>query len=244
MNEQLAALVKLQEFDLGLEALRKKGESLLGEREALNKEIADLKAGLEAGKAALTQLQLKKKQMELDIDGKDQQVKKFQGELNNVKTNDAYKTLLKEIEQAKTEKGALEDDLLVVLQGIEDAQKDTKVKEQTHKNEEQAVQGRIAAAEKALVELAAQAEEKKKLRDEFAAGVPSAARERYEAIRKGKGALAVAPVNGDSCGGCRQKLPLHVINDVNKNQSLVFCNSCSRILFSQQPSPSPSPAGS
>jgi len=243
MNNDLSSLIKLQEFDLAMDALKKKGDALVIEKDRLSRELLDLKTQLEAIKSSLTQLQLKKKGLELEIEGKDHQVRKSQGELNNVKTNDAYKVLLKEIEQAKAGKNSLEEDLLGVLQNLEDAQKDIKVKEQAHKVQEQAVQAEIAGVEQAIQNLKTQMDEKKQLRESFAAGVPDAIRTRYDTIRNNRGGnAAVVPIRGDTCGGCRQKLPLHLINDVSKNQSLVACVSCSRILFLEQPAPTANPA--
>jgi hypothetical protein len=48
--------------------------------------------------------QLNRKNSELEIDAKDQAVRKHSGELNSVKSNDAYKALVLEIEAAKKEK--------------------------------------------------------------------------------------------------------------------------------------------
>jgi predicted nucleic acid-binding Zn-ribbon protein len=242
MNNLLSALIKLQDFDLALDALRKKGEAMALEKERLNAEIQNLKVGLETAKSALTQLQLRKKQLELEIDGKDSQVKKFQGELNSVKTNDTYKALLKEIEQAKAGKNSLEEDLLGVLQNLEDAQKDIKVREQTHRTQEQAIQAEITSAERAVQDLKAQMDEKRQLRDSFAAEVPEAPRSRYDTMRQSMGGSAVVvPIRVNTCGGCRQKLPLHLINDVRKDQLLVACDSCARILFLEQPTPTANP---
>lgn len=48
--------------------------------------------------------QLNRKNSKMEIDAKDQAVRKHSGELNNVKSNDAYKALVSEIEAAKKEK--------------------------------------------------------------------------------------------------------------------------------------------
>ena len=241
MNNDLSSLVKLEEFDANLDAERKRVDSIQAEISKLQEELRQLAAALEAAKSALTKLQLRKKELELEIDGKDQQVKKFQSELNNVRTNDAYKAFLKEIDQSKAAKNSLEEDLLNVLQDIENNQKDMKTQEQAAKAQEQNIKAEIERFNQSLSSVKNSIAEVTQKRDSFAAGIAERLRSRYDSIRKSKGGHAVVPIRGDSCGGCRQKLTLHLINEVDKDQSLVFCANCARILY-KEASPSPSPA--
>jgi len=241
MNNKLANLIKLQGFDLELDSLAKKVEFKQNEIQKHAEELKALGTVLEAAKGELTKLQLRKKELELEIDGKEQQVKKLQAELNNVKTNDAYKALLKEIEQAKAAQNALEESLLNVLQKLEDDQKNLKEKEKSSKQQEQEIKTETQNSESQLTQIQNLIKDKNELRNSFSQQIEESLRTRYDSIRRNKGGQAVVPILGNACGGCRQNLTLHVINDVNKNQSLVSCETCSRILFLEE-TPAASPA--
>ena len=54
----------------------------------------------------------------------------------------------------------------------------------------------------------------------------------YEQLRKRKGGVAVAPLQGDTCGACNMQVPSGVISSARVAESEpVYCPSCGRILF-------------
>jgi hypothetical protein len=61
---------------------------------------------------------------------------------------------------------------------------------------------------------------------------PADARDRYEAVQRGRpGFAVVVPVNGMTCGGCRTLLTADTVNQAMKGKEIVACDSCSRILY-------------
>mgnify|MGYP001227254753 FL=1 len=55
--------------------------------------------------------------------------------------------------------------------------------------------------------------------------------QRYEALRKSKGGLAVAKVERGLCQGCRMSLPTHQQQRVRSGRQEVLCSSCGSLLF-------------
>lgn len=54
----------------------------------------------------------------------------------------------------------------------------------------------------------------------------------YEQLRKRKGGVAVAPLQGDTCGACNMQVPSGVISAARvADTEPVYCPSCGRILF-------------
>ena len=232
MNDAIAGLIRLQELDKELDVLRQ-GVSKTGPRRAdIAARRAASSAAQEQSKKSLVDAQLARKNLEMEIDAKDQAVRKHSGELNSVKSNDAYKALVSEIEAAKKEKILLEDQVLVLMETIETLQKGAKAAEA----EAQKVRAELDVLDRALdaeeAELKAKAEAKKTEREAFVAGLPNDARARYEAIQRGRpGFLAVVPVKDMVCGGCRTGLTPNLVNPVMKGKEIVTCDSCSRILY-------------
>src|ERR1019366_6536341 len=82
------------------------------------------------------QLQLAKKQKDLDLDAQEASIRKHSTELNAVKTNEAYRALMGEIEKAKLGKSALEDQILQIMEQIDQANESWREKEAGSKNNE------------------------------------------------------------------------------------------------------------
>jgi predicted nucleic acid-binding Zn-ribbon protein len=230
MQNELNLLLKLQEHDTALDAIQEKIAAATVLISAKTKEAEALKSSLKSAKDALTAAQMKKKQLEGEAEAKEQLVKKHQGELNSLKSNDAYKAMLLEIDMAKQAVNQIEESILGAMETVDAAEKDLKAKEQKVKAEEGVIRSAAAAMQSDLDAVAADEKTKRAARDEFAATVPAALLSRYDAIRKRGGASIVALVN-NTCTGCRMKLPPNKVNDVKKAKAMIVCDSCSRILY-------------
>ena len=68
-------------------------------------------------------------------------------------------------------------------------------------------------------------------RSKLTEGLDPTSLQRYEALRKSKGGLAVARVQRGLCQGCRMSLPTHQQQRVRNGQQVVLCSSCGRMLF-------------
>ncbi|HND64450.1 MAG TPA: C4-type zinc ribbon domain-containing protein [Elusimicrobiota bacterium] len=232
MNEKIASLIRLQEMDKELDALRASVDRLSPERESLKAQIAASAARFDAGKKSLTDAQVQKKNLEIEIDTQDQQVRKHSGQLNSVKSNDAYKALLLEIEAAKKQKSDLEDQVLVLMETIEKLQKQSKEDDVAAQRERADLEKKIAALDAEEAQGRAAVAAKTAERDAFAAAAPADARSRYESVQRGRpGFVVVVPVNGMTCGGCRTLLTADTVNQAMKGKEIVACDSCSRLLF-------------
>lgn len=240
MNETITALLKLQEMDLALEDLRKAKTALGPRRDKIKRDLAALLTAFEEGKKSLLQAQLDKKSLEGEVEAKEQAVRKHTGELNSVKSNDAYKALLSEIEAGKQEKAAIEDRILEVMESIEKLQKDAKEREKTLAADKSGFERQASAVDDEERRLEGEISGKTAERDAFAATLPEAARRRYDTVRRGRpGFAALAQAKDMTCFGCRTHLPPDVVNNVMKGKDVILCESCSRILYIL---PAPAPA--
>jgi predicted nucleic acid-binding Zn-ribbon protein len=53
----------------------------------------------------------------------------------------------------------------------------------------------------------------------------------YEQLIKGRRGVAVARMSGEICGACHVRLRPHVTQQVRRNDAVVQCDSCQRILY-------------
>jgi len=235
MKDSIKQLLSLQERDLELDQVR---ESIA----AIPKKIADLKNDIQSAKTALedakkemTQLQLAKKQKELDLDAQESAVRKHATELNSVKTNEAYKALLGEIEKAKQEKSILEDQILQNMEQMDQATRTWKEKEAGSKSHESGLLSQISDLEHKKTELEQSLAAKLAERDQTFSTLPKDLAGQYNKLRNGKHVkAAVVPIRSEQCSGCHMKVSQNLINEVRRGQKLMTCESCSRIVYLEE----------
>jgi len=110
IKEKLAVLIELQQKDSNLDKYRKQMETLPRQVEEKNNLLAGCRAELDEGKKSATQFQLLRKEKEIELATKENDIRKHSMELNSVKSNDAYRALMSEIEKAKQDKSKLEEE--------------------------------------------------------------------------------------------------------------------------------------
>jgi predicted nucleic acid-binding Zn-ribbon protein len=168
---------------------------------------------------------------ELDLKTKEEEIKKYSTQLSLVKTNDQYKALLHEISDAKSKISKLEDNLLEAMDVI-DKSKENLAKYKTIVQQEQAkfkeleikFNSEIARLENLLKE----ANDKRK---SLVDSVRPELLRIYNRISMKWSGSALATIQGNVCQGCSMTLPPQVIHEVKKNDHIVQCESCSRILY-------------
>jgi predicted nucleic acid-binding Zn-ribbon protein len=235
MKEEIKSLLGLQERDLELDRLRAELAAIPGKIAAIKAEISAAKTALEEAKKELTQLQMAKKQKELDLDGQESAIRKHSTELNAVKTNDAYRALLGEIEKAKQEKSALEDQILQIMEQTDQATRMWKEKETSSKSNEAGLLKQISDWEAKQKELEQAIQSKNAERDQAFAGLPKNLADNYARLRGGKRTgAAVVPIRSEQCSGCHMKISQNIINEVRRGQKLMTCENCSRIVYLEE----------
>lgn len=150
-----------------------------------------------------------------------------------MKSNDAYKALLSEIEVAKKAKTEIEDRVLILMETIDGLQKRAKQDESSAASQQAELDLQIRSLDAQEADLSSRRTALAGEREAFAATLPAPARQAYDGVRRGRpGFQALAPVGeGMVCGGCRTHLTANVVNQVMKGKDVISCESCSRILF-------------
>ncbi|MFA5975570.1 MAG: C4-type zinc ribbon domain-containing protein [Elusimicrobiota bacterium] len=241
MNDSIKHLLALQQQDLELDRLRAEAAAIPAKVLALQAEIQSNKTVLENAKKEVIQLQLSRKQKELDLEAQESAIRKHSTDLNAVKTNDAYRALLGEIEKAKTDKSALEDLILQIMDQTDQAHRAWKEKEISAKTVETDLQRQISELEARQKQLAEHVSAQQTEREQAGAALAKKLVEPYERLRKNRAGAAVVPILKEQCSGCHMKVSQNLINEVRRGQKLMSCEHCSRIVFLEEaPAPTDS----
>lgn len=230
-------LIQLQDKDKILDDLRSQLEAVPGRIQAMRDALEEKKSLLSAEKETLTTFQVTKKEKELELTGKEDLLRKHQTTLNQIKSNDAFKALLSEIETAKKDKDDLETGILQVLDEIDQVFKKQKKISQELKELEVKTNKDISELEAKKGGMETEIKSLESDRTAFCSQIDPNAFSRYDYIRTQKRGIAVTSVKKGSareasCGGCNMSLTPQCLVDLKKKGVIVICDNCQRIIYS------------
>lgn len=235
MNEQLAILIQTQEIDTRLDVIaeqRRRFPSLL---EEAAKPLQEAQEALAAVQVELDASTRQRREKELDLKDREERIEKLRSRSHELKSNREYQTHLVEIELAQQEKGTVEERILELMErgdGLQKKVRDHEAQVVIRRREHDAQRVRLTAEHDALEA------EAKRLTDEhgvLAERLALSHRQSYEHLKATRKGLAVAPLKNGACQGCRLALPPQLIADIRKNEKILTCTYCHRILYSPPP---------
>jgi predicted nucleic acid-binding Zn-ribbon protein len=231
MDEQLSLLIQLQEID-------GKVRSLAEQKKRLPEFLADLerrrganKAELDNVKEGLQTAQKNKRDRDQDLEAGVQKVAKLKARTPEIKNNKEYQALLKEIETAEKENKAIEDDILVLMEKIDTAAAGITAAEQRAREEEAALQAEQKEREADFAKVEEELKDVEGARQELVHHIQPAVLSHYEKLLNSKAGVAIAEARAESCSGCYMSIPPQVFVNVKKNESIITCPHCARILY-------------
>ena len=231
LKDQIKKLVGLQKIDSEIYSLKSDLEEKPQKIEVLKQEFEQEKQKLNDLEENLKKIQLARKEKELELQTKEDEIAKNNSQLLQIKTNKEYTAKINEIESVKADKSQIEEQVLIYYDEAD------KVKIETDQEKQ-------VVAEKEKRYLA----DKKQIDDEISILKDSISRleatrnsilpdinpnclSRYEKLLGNKKGLAIVSVYSGSCGGCHMNLAPQVINVIKMSEELIECESCSRILY-------------
>ena len=232
VEEKLKTLYALQEADSAIDKIVQLRGELPAEVEALENELADLKARMAQDNAvieAYNQTITDNKQNIIDCD---LQIEKYQKQLEEISNSREFDSINKEIEN----QGLLRQ---IALKTINDTKTAIAEKKEDIENLKEFVAVRNEDLKAKKEELAtiveSTAKDEKRLlavREECAAKIDPRTMSAYDRIRGSvHNHLAVVSVyNGDSCGGCFNTITPQRLVEIASNKKLIICEHCGRII--------------
>lgn len=231
MWDGLDILIELQRLDAEIFRLEREARRIPPEIAAREEQVKAAQAALDAAKAELQGLQKGHRSKEKELEEVQADQKKKQARLFEIKTNQEYSAVLKEIEVLKERSSQLEEEFLGLLYQLEQAQK--RVGEETTRLRE--ADARFAAErEEKTRELGRIEADLGALRRSWKAkvgGIEAGLLQTYTKLLRSRDGLAVVPVKDGSCSGCSVALTPQAYNEVRRNERMLACTHCNRILY-------------
>ena len=237
MLPALESLIALQKLDTAADAARKRLAELPAVEEEIVRRLAAATAAVDAVKASQQENQQARRALEKDVALVDTRLARFDDHKAAVKTNQEYTALLHEIATAKADKDAIEERILTLMEAADGLAAELKAAQDGLGAETEAgAKARTAiAAERAALdaELARISHE----RSGEVTGIDRANLAKYEQLVKQRRGIGVAQMVDERCTACNVRLRPNVAQQVRRNDAIVQCDSCQRILFYLPPVP-------
>jgi predicted nucleic acid-binding Zn-ribbon protein len=231
MLEVLEKLLVLQDCDRKILKTSAELDSIPPRRKLLQDKAAATQAGAEAVKQQLQKIESERKRLELEVQGKKQQIEKYSLQQFQTKKNEEYRALAHEIETCKAEITKLDDQQIELMEQAEAAQKELATANKRAAELKAVAESQIAELNKHEAELTRQLAALEAERETLVRAVDEAALARYERLLEKKGGTVLVGIDHGVCGGCHMKFSRQVVVDCQGGQDIVTCPNCGRILY-------------
>jgi len=226
--ETLAALQRLDQSLLESTAIIETSERQLAE---LDDAVTRSSQTAAASREALAVLEATQRDLEQRLAACEAKLKDKRMRIARIRNDKELGLARREIDLLGEEKGGIETELLSVLGQLEvaTAKRDGVESELgTATREREAASAELRAT---IERLGARVAEERTRREALVAAVDDDLRRRYEMLFSRRNGVAVVLVRGGTCQGCQMRVPPQLFNQIQRNEQLILCPSCQRMLY-------------
>jgi predicted nucleic acid-binding Zn-ribbon protein len=233
LRQQIEALAALQRVDQSLrdntQALQV-GESRVAE---LGEAVQVHEANVAAVAQELRELTARQRDLEGQLTAAESKMKDRRMRITRIRNDKELGLAKREVDLLKEETGGLETELVTVLDQVDAL---TKKLEAAQAELASLTGARDAESEQlrdTIGRLAEAIARDRSRRTQLVEGVDGELRRRYEMIFSRRGGVAVVAVRGGTCQGCHMHVPPQLFNQIQRNEQLILCPNCQRMLYWQ-----------
>lgn len=235
MNDELLALISLQDTDQNTKELRAQIAALPARLSSLEQKLAQQRLGVEGAGKALKEEEAKRRRLESDLKDVQQKIAKFRDQASGVKTNEQFHALQHEISFAESEVSKIEDRELESMERTDQLTSQLKVAQQ-----ELADHAKVVELEKEAARKTAEDQQKRLAvllaeRARFRSQISESLLANYDRVSSSRG-TALSRVADQTCLACRMALRPQLWNQVRSGE-LTPCESCGRLLYFDNETP-------
>ncbi|MCX5643005.1 MAG: C4-type zinc ribbon domain-containing protein [Candidatus Omnitrophica bacterium] len=232
MATTIERLRDLQNSDRIIYRLKKRLAEIPVESEKLSDKFKKETEELVAKDKEVKKEEVTLRETESEVIGLEEEIKKAQRNLMNLKTNREYAALMSEIDGFKKKISNLEEHALLLMDNVVRAKKIRKEEEKRLEKEKGGLDEVLKVLAREESEKQAELSEEEKRRPVLSGAIPGEMLIAYERILKAKAnRKALAGVKDNICTGCQTRLPTGTLDKLHKGADLVFCEGCNRLLY-------------
>jgi predicted nucleic acid-binding Zn-ribbon protein len=224
-------IIELQRLDaelhnaaLVLEGIPRLAQDIDKRFQATTKLVAD-------ARDKMAQNQKRRRDLENEVKDLKVQIGKYKRQLNEVKTNKEYTTLLHEIEETQRKVDTFEEAIIAEMLAADDVEEEIKAALHKQGLEEEALKKEKVVLDEKMKETEARHAALAKEREVLLPRIPREHMKLYDAIFQKKGGMALSPVTGDFCAMCHMRVRPQMLNEIRDKTTVILCENCGRILY-------------
>lgn len=242
MNQDLEKLITLQRLESTAHAAARRIAEEPGAQKAFDARIETARAAVEAAKQLLTDSQTARRAIEKEVAVHQGRLSKFREQGMAVKTNQEFHAIQHEIAFAEKEIKALEDQILEKM--IEGDERTAVVKraEGTLAAETKTVEAERKVLASDVAGLRASIEQVSKERDDLAKTIDAGVLRTFQVVAAKRNGVGLAEAKDGVCTICHVRLRPQVFNTIRRNDEILQCDHCNRILYFVPVPIAPAPA--
>ncbi len=232
MNNDIALMIELQRYWSnvlqGTADIEKTRKAILywGDRvRDGEKTLSDLDEAIKK-----TKIEIQRKEMELaDLDAK---AKKLDDRTNQVSSEKEMTAVRNELNAVNDARGKVEEEAIRLMDSVEE--KSGSRKKAADELQETASQAEkdIATMRERIARFEMLTDENRNNYDASVAKLSPAVKSRFQKLLSSGIGIAIAKVEGETCGACHFQIPAYLISDASKNDKIVNCTNCGRFIYS------------
>jgi len=231
MNADLERLIALQRLDSAAEAARKKLDAEPEHELALQSRLEGAKARLAAAKEQLAANVAARREIDKELAVHQGRLSKFREQAMAVKTNQEYHAIQHEIAHAQAAIKAHEDRMLDHMLEADELSASVKKAEAELAAEQKAIDTDRRTMKAEHGELQAALEHMTAERAAVVAALDKQVLATFEQVSRKRGGVAVSEAKDGICTICHVRLRPQVFNTVRRNDQILQCDHCNRILY-------------
>lgn len=231
MRGNLEKLAALQVVDQRIQKMEREKEEIPQRLALLEEDFKKEENKVLAQRAELEKLQKERRHKEKELEEEIARIKKTEARIFEIKTNKEYQAVMKEIENAKKLNHQREEEILALLEQIEERQKSLSKAEKNLEAKRKEYQQQTAELKKKVASFDLEMAEELRNRQQKEKEIPPDLLQKYHRILERRQGLAIAKVQNGVCQACNMNLRPQLFIELQKQETLVICPNCSRILF-------------
>lgn len=232
MYPRIQKLLNLQEADTAAQAMEHRIKNFPEEIKSLENKITSEKQAIEAAKKTLQTLEVRRKELDVQVQVTEEKVIKYKTQQISVKKTEEYQALNQEIQHAQDQIKTFEDEELQLLLDIDTVKEKYNRDEAAHKTNIDKYQIEIAQFKKDLNEAKQQAQTLRKKFEEFFSSTEPELQSAYNSVKSSvKRIPYIVPIKNHHCQGCFLKVANEAESGTLDPNATPRCGNCSRILY-------------
>jgi len=234
LNDEASKLWELQQVISELAELDRQLNVKPESFAAVDREYQVANEDMERLQTSLDGMSKERRRVDGELSDQQELLKKYQGQLMQVKNQQQYAAAWKEIDATRKHVKELEESVLKSMTDADAVQKQLDERRGGFDDLKSRYDTEHAAWQGSLGDLRAAIEKLKVKQEEIESHLPEKLKREFWRIAKQRAGVGVARIVGDTCSACRTRVRPALSQQLKRGE-LVYCEGCHRILYLERP---------